>query len=196
MSKSIVDNAYKYYGVHENTPEFKTLIDRYNQISKPDKGYTMTYNDAWCCAFVSLILSESGYGKTYSDSWCNGMYTKMKRYEVSRDKIKVGDIVFYNWNLDGIIDHVGIVTRVYANSMVDVIEGNHNDSVGCRTIDKNSIFITHVIHLPTTKTEVTRVAKEVIKGLWGNGFDRVNKLTLNGYDYSEIQDTVNKMLAK
>lgn len=38
------------------------------------------------------------------------------------------------------------------------------------------------------------IANEVIKGLWGNGTDRKNKLTAAGYDYDTIQAIVNKKL--
>lgn len=38
------------------------------------------------------------------------------------------------------------------------------------------------------------IANEVIKGLWGNGADRKNKLTAAGYDYDTIQAIVNKKL--
>ena len=38
------------------------------------------------------------------------------------------------------------------------------------------------------------IADEVIKGLWGNGADRKNKLTAAGYDYNAIQSIVNQKL--
>lgn len=44
-----------------------------------------------------------------------------------------------------------------------------------------------------TKT-VEELAKEVIKGLWGNGADRRNRLTAAGYDYNAVQRRVNELL--
>ena len=44
-----------------------------------------------------------------------------------------------------------------------------------------------------TKT-VDELAKEVIKGLWGNGQDRKNRLTAAGYDYAAVQNKVNELL--
>lgn len=38
------------------------------------------------------------------------------------------------------------------------------------------------------------IAKEVIAGKWGNGADRKNRLTQAGYNYSEVQKCVNKLL--
>ena len=53
-----------------------------------------------------------------------------------------------------------------------------------------------------TNTETTaprktneEIANEVIKGLWGNGAERKNKLSAAGYDYNAIQSIVNKKLA-
>ena len=44
-----------------------------------------------------------------------------------------------------------------------------------------------------TKT-VDELAKEVIKGLWGNGANRKAKLTAAGYDYAKVQKRVNELL--
>lgn len=44
-----------------------------------------------------------------------------------------------------------------------------------------------------TKT-VHDVALEVLAGLWGNGQDRVERLSAAGYDAEEVQTEVNKIL--
>ena len=41
---------------------------------------------------------------------------------------------------------------------------------------------------------IDEVAREVIAGQWGNGQDRVNRLTQAGYDYNTVQARVNEML--
>ncbi|WP_314550064.1 hypothetical protein [uncultured Gemella sp.] len=38
------------------------------------------------------------------------------------------------------------------------------------------------------------IAREVISGAWGNGEDRVNRLTNAGYNASEVQEVVNRLL--
>lgn len=52
---------------------------------------------------------------------------------------------------------------------------------------------------PTTPAQPAKksneeIAKEVIRGNWGNGADRKKRLEAAGYNYSEIQSLVNKML--
>lgn len=41
---------------------------------------------------------------------------------------------------------------------------------------------------------INEIAKEVIRGNWGNGNERKTKLTQAGYNYSEVQSVVNSML--
>ena len=41
---------------------------------------------------------------------------------------------------------------------------------------------------------VTEVAKEVIAGKWGNGADRKNRLEAAGYNYTEVQNEVNRLM--
>lgn len=47
----------------------------------------------------------------------------------------------------------------------------------------------------TTKT-VDEVAREVIKGLWGTGQDRINRLKKAGYNADAVQKRVNEILTK
>ena len=46
------------------------------------------------------------------------------------------------------------------------------------------------------KKSVEVLAKEVIQGRWGNGEDRKRRLTEAGYSFSDVQNMVNKLLAK
>lgn len=47
----------------------------------------------------------------------------------------------------------------------------------------------------TSKKSVEEIAKEVIAGKWGNGTDRVNKLTAAGYNATTVQAKVNELLS-
>lgn len=48
-------------------------------------------------------------------------------------------------------------------------------------------------HTPSKKS-VDELAREVIRGEWGNGADRKNRLTKAGYNYNAIQSRVNQLL--
>ena len=47
---------------------------------------------------------------------------------------------------------------------------------------------------PSAKKSVDEVAKEVIRGEWGNGDERYNRLPNAGYNYNEVQAKVNELL--
>ena len=47
---------------------------------------------------------------------------------------------------------------------------------------------------PGTKKSIDAIAREVIRGDWGNGDERKQKLTAAGYDYSAVQKKVNELL--
>ena len=47
---------------------------------------------------------------------------------------------------------------------------------------------------PVNKKSVDEIAKEVIRGDWGNGQDRKNRLQAAGYDYNAVQKRVNELL--
>lgn len=46
-----------------------------------------------------------------------------------------------------------------------------------------------------TKKSIDEMAREVIKGEWGNGTERKERLTAAGYDYAAIQHKVNEFLS-
>ena len=44
-----------------------------------------------------------------------------------------------------------------------------------------------------TLKSIDEIAREVIRGNWGNGQDRVNRLKAAGYDPKKVQDRVNEL---
>lgn len=48
--------------------------------------------------------------------------------------------------------------------------------------------------LNSKKKTIDEVAHEVIRGLWGNGQDRKDRLSKAGYDYSAVQKRVNELI--
>lgn len=84
---------------------------------------------------------------------------------------------------------------LYNKSCGKVLSGLTN-----RRKAERSLFLTKVttnvpINQPATpKKSNTQIAKEVIKGLWGNGAIRKKRLTEAGYSYSAVQKEVNRIL--
>lgn len=196
--------ASAYVGTKEGSDRHHYIVDYYNSIKPLPNGYKAHYSDPWCAIFVSFVLKKcKAIHGPYSAS-ANDMRKKaIKNGQYRRVSPKVNDIVFYDWNGNGNTDHVGIVKEVLTNSII-VIEGNKDDMVGVRTISNHSRFIDGyaTVKHETTKEKDTKnkdleiVAKEVIKGKWGNGKTRFSLLKKCGYNPTEVQQIVNKMLSK
>ena len=113
---------------------------------------------------------------------------------------KMGDIVFYDWNLNGELDHVGAVETISKN-IIHVLEGNKNDSVAYRDINYKNATITKIIR-PRYKTVSNKksyknycdTAIKVINGYYGNGDERKNKLEKEGYSHKKVQAIVDILL--
>lgn len=63
-------------------------------------------------------------------------------------------------------------------------------------VDMNYMYNNIIGQTPKpVKKSVEEIAREVINGKWGNGADRKKRLTQAGYNYQEIQNRVNQILA-
>lgn len=127
---------------------------------------------------------------------------------------KVGACMVWEGKGD-LAGHVAIVEKVYDNNHVYTSESgygskkpfwnshryNNNGRWGCNSNYKFLGFI----YNPAVKDEPTpapkpsksvdELAKEVIRGDWGNGQERKDRLTAAGYNYSAVQARVNEMLS-
>lgn len=89
----------------------------------------------WCACFVSWCADQSGYikaGIIPKFSLCSAgasWFLKNGQWKDRNYTPTTGDIIFFDWNSDGSIEHVGIVEKV-ENGTVCTIEGNSSDS--CR----------------------------------------------------------------
>ena len=106
--------------------------------------YGFDYRVEWCACFVSWVLNQAGYsepkfaacqsqGIPYFSSngrWANRGYKD----------IAPGDVIFFDWEGDGISDHVGIVIGT-DGSRVYTVEGNSGDVCKIRDYDLNSSVI-------------------------------------------------------
>jgi hypothetical protein len=93
----------------------------------------------WCATFVSWCANECGYidagiipkfaaCQTQGIPW----FKERGLWQEPGYAPKPGDIIFFDWEQDGISDHVGIVEYVEGEA-VHTIEGNTSDSVARRS---------------------------------------------------------------
>lgn len=99
----------------------------------------------WCACFVSWCAYQSGYLDITIPKF-SAVKDGIKYYqnkELWRDKNyipKTGDLIFFDWQQDGISDHVGIIEKV-ENDIIYTIEGNSNDQCKQNTYKMNSSII-------------------------------------------------------
>lgn len=100
----------------------------------------------WCACFVSWCADQCGYIDAGIIHKFAGVGTGIdffkERGQWQRPGYEPapGDIIFFDWEPDGLCDHVGIVESCDGNT-VYTIEGNTSDVCARRTYSVNSIYI-------------------------------------------------------
>lgn len=97
----------------------------------------------WCACFVSWCLNQAGYTEpvfAYCPYGINYFADNGRWATRGYGDIAPGDVIFFDWENDGISDHVGLVIGT-DGSRVYTIEGNSGDAVHIRDYALNSNVI-------------------------------------------------------
>lgn len=100
----------------------------------------------WCACFVSWCADQSGLiesGRMPKFSYCpDGIqwFQERGKWKSGGSIPAAGSLIFFDWNGDGISDHVGIVERC-ENGKVYTVEGNSGDKVKQKIYGINSVSI-------------------------------------------------------
>lgn len=214
-ASEVVKQAQAWLGRKESDGTHKKIIDIYNNHKPLARGYKVKYTDEWCATFVSAVAIKLGYTSIIpTECSCNQMIELFKAkgcwVENENRTPKAGDIIFYDWQDNGVgdnkssSDHVGIVEKVYGDVMY-VIEGNKNEVVARRIVEINGRYIRgfgvpKYDKKPTSKPtnpkptkSINTIAKEVLMGKWGDGEAREKALKKAGYNYDKVQEEVNRI---
>lgn len=205
MSK-IIDIAKEFLGI-DNAGKEK-LISYYNTNCFPlvdrNRRYMMRSNDEWCMMFCSVIAHKAGYDKDNFPYEVSVYYAAQKArkqglYTVVQTGLRLGDLVVYDWGYRGGYNHVGFITEI-TDDYLKVIEGNYSNTVKIRTVKRTSKALqgfilldrlTPEIEIKTDSVDYDKLVTEVLKGIHGNGDERIKKL---GKYYLEVQRRINKLL--
>lgn len=159
MSK-VIETAQKEIGICEspagsNNVKYNTWIygrEVADGDKKSPKG--IPYKYPWCGAFVSWCFNEAGIplGKIDVLKGFVGCPYAVKNVNKWGKIVTIpqpGDVVFFDWQGDGVFDHTGIFVKDNGKGLFQSIEGNTsfgNDSNGGSVMlrerkYKNCIFI-------------------------------------------------------
>lgn len=144
-SAKLLTEAGHWIGAEEGGVLHQSLINTFNAEFK---GYKMSYTEPWCAAGLSAIFILARMGDLIPiECSVPRMYVecvKMGMQAVRTGEAEPGDIVFYDWGGDGVLDHVGIIEKVNKN-IYQVIECNVSNRVGRRYIHQAAPSITAVL---------------------------------------------------
>ena len=106
------------------------------------RWYGFNQRENWCAIFVSWCANESGIinNTIPKFSLCTDgvkWYKDHNKWENKSYIPQTGDIIFFDWNGDGHVQHVGIVEKE-ENGKVYTIEGNSNDEVRNKSYSLNN----------------------------------------------------------
>ena len=218
-ANDVLNVARGWLGYSEANGKFKEIVNVYNNHKPLARNYKIKTTDHWCDCFVSACAIKAGAIDIIgTEVGCERHIEIFKKkgiwIEDGSVKPQVGDIILFNWDdsnqpNDGYSDHIGFVEQQYGNTIV-CIEGNINEAVGRRTINVGWGYIrgfarpkygtsatsTITQSKPAAKKSIDTIAREVIKGVWGNGAIRKTALTKAGYDYAAVQAKVEEILKK
>jgi GH25 family lysozyme M1 (1,4-beta-N-acetylmuramidase) len=156
-----------------------------------------TANTNLCIAFNTVIEDNSDYwaGVYASLDWFNNRLHKdiikakyttwIAHVEYPNDQDKYNgyyDMFQYSWKgrIGGISGNVDM-NSLYRNLIAEIANSTPTPQPAPAPD-------------PEPQKSIDEVAQEVIDGLWGNGEERKQRLEAAGYNYNEVQGTVNAML--
>jgi uncharacterized protein YraI len=157
LRSKVANWPVQYLGIKEGSAKHLEILKFYND-SKLCTRYEMTAKDAWCATTVSAAFIANGLagalgsGSLFECVECSCGYmidlAKKQGIWVEQDDYvpKVGDIIMYDWQDNGVgdnkawPDHVGIVSSINGSSF-KVIEGNRSDTVKYVSMTVNGKYI-------------------------------------------------------
>lgn len=194
----MINTARQYLGINEF--QKKQLMDYYNNAVYPlidkDRKYKIQPSDNWCAMFCSVIAHKIGRTKDNFPFEVSVFYMtrnakRMGIFTTDLNKAQVNDLVIYDWKADGTLNHVGILQEI-GKDYIKVLEGNYSNTVKVRTVKMPSSEVYGYIKLNIgNDADIEQLARDVIKGLYGNGDDRRKAL---GQYYDRIQERVKQIL--
>lgn len=138
----VVRTAESWLGANEKDGSHREIIDLYNAHTPLARGYAVTYEDAWCAAFDSVVAIQCGLTDIIpTECGCTPqieLFREMGAWEEADDYVPLpGDLIYYHWNCLELedckkrSDHVGIVVGTLG-PFIKVIEGNKDNDVSYR----------------------------------------------------------------
>ena len=123
-ARTIIERALSYLYTYDNGTNEVIFNDRYYGEHVSGDSYP------WCCDFLWCIFNECGASDLFYDgkktAYCPTVHEwgKKRNLIVPTSEGQYGDIVLFDWNGDGVADHIGLIISRNGNGTYETIEGN------------------------------------------------------------------------
>ena len=111
----LLELARGYIGVEQFDDRHQYMVNQYNSGPRSYSGYRVHTWDDWCDIFVSSMFQMTGIidliGKEAYVPY-HIRLLKQRGIWIGKSTPQPGDIVTFDWNVDGIADHIAIIEKV------------------------------------------------------------------------------------
>lgn len=172
----VVAIARTQIGYTESTRNYEVWEDNsIHGYTRYGAWYGVPYGD-WCGMFASFCLRYAGvndipinYGVR---PWIDDLASRGLYYRASETQPQKGSLIFFDWEGDGLADHVGIVAEVHeaqehTGASITAIEGNSSNCVKYVSYRADDPVILGYGHL-TPVTIDTPLVEEESSAVTGN----------------------------
>ena len=127
-AKQIIDKALSYVGTYDGGNNNVIFNTHYYGKAVSGSAYP------WCCAFVWDIFRMCGASDIFNGgektAYCPTVlnWGKNSGLTVNKANGQYGDIVLFDWNGDGVADHIGLIISKNADGSYTTVEGNTANS--------------------------------------------------------------------
>jgi hypothetical protein len=126
LRAKVLHLAAKEIGVKESPPSSNSGP----RVSTYERA-TGAYGQPWCASFITWLLKSVGYkgafpeNPAYCPSWVDmARAARHGVHMVSASQMEEGDLALYDWDNDGVADHIGITESKVHGGVFTAIEGN------------------------------------------------------------------------
>ena len=127
-AKQIIDKALSYLGTYDGGNNNVIFNTHYYGKAVSGSAYP------WCCAFVWDIFRMCGASDIFNGgeptAYCPTVlnWGKNNGLTVNKANGQYGDIVLFDWNGDGVADHIGLIISKNVDGSYTTVEGNTANS--------------------------------------------------------------------
>lgn len=150
--ESSTSKALRVFTKELGRNEAKGQDDKYILWYNAENGTKFATTVAWCAISASWANRRGGIDKTKYPNFasCSASLKVFEKSGLVRNpktyKPKSGDLIYFDWNQDGVAEHVGMVFS-YDGKYVETIEGNSSDAVRHKKYIVTSKYISKYVEV-------------------------------------------------